>query len=65
MFVLYSKMFRGHNDIVYGRLPNFLYKNGLLKIVCNAIRFREYQTSENISKAMTYRAQLSSSLAKV
>ena len=36
-------MFRGHNDIVYGGIRNFLYKNGLYKNVCYVIRFRGYQ----------------------
>ena len=30
---------QGHTNIVYGRLHNFLYKNGLNKSVCNVIRF--------------------------
>ena len=36
-------MFRGHKNIVYGGICNFLYKNGLYKNVCNGIRFRGYQ----------------------
>ena len=63
MFVLYFKMFMGHNNIVYGRLHTFLYKNGLYKNVCNVIRFRGHQNNENMSKGMTYRTQLSPSTA--
>ena len=33
-------MFRGHKNIVYGGIRNFLYKNGHYKNVCNVIRFR-------------------------
>ena len=39
-------MFRGNNNIVYGVLRNFLYKNVLYKNVCNVVRFpgnQEYQ----------------------
>ena len=36
-------MFRGHNNIVYGGIRNFLYKNGLYKNVCNVIRCCGYQ----------------------
>ena len=58
IFVLYYKMFRGHNNIVNGRLRNFLYKNGLYKTVCNSIRFCKRQNIENMSKGMTYRMRL-------
>ena len=33
-------MLREHNNIVYGGLHNFLYKNGIYKHNCNVIRFR-------------------------
>ena len=33
-------MFRGHNNIVFGGLSNFMYKNTLYKNVCNVIIFR-------------------------
>ena len=56
-------MFRGHNNIIYGRLHNILYKNGLYKDVCNVTRFRGHQNNENMSKGMTYRTQLSPSTA--
>ena len=56
-------MFTGHYNIVYGRLRNFLYKNGFYKNVCNVIRFLEHQNNEHVSKGMTYRAQLSPSTA--
>ena len=36
-------MFRGHNNIVYGVICNFLYKNGLCNFFCNVIRFRGNQ----------------------
>ena len=34
-----SKGLGGHNNIVYGGIRAFLYKNGLYKHVCNVIRF--------------------------
>ena len=36
-------MSMGHNNIVYGGLRNFLFKNGLYKNVFNVIRFRGNQ----------------------
>ena len=63
IFVLYFKMFRGHDNIVNGRLRNFLYKNELNKNVCNVTRFLENQNNENMSKGMTYRTQLRPSAA--
>ena len=33
-------MLRGHNNIVYGDLRNFLYKNGIYQKNYNVIRFR-------------------------
>ena len=63
IFVLYFKMFRGHNNIVYGKLCSFLYKNGLYKNVCDVIRFRGHQSNEKMSKGMTYRTQVSPSTA--
>ena len=39
----YFKMYRGHNNIVYGGLSNFLYKNGFYKNVYKVIRFRGNQ----------------------
>ena len=47
--LFFPKMFKGHNNIVYGRLRNFLYKDGLDKNVCNVIRFSEHQNNENMS----------------
>ena len=32
-------MFGGHNNIVYGGICDFLYKDGRYKNVCNVIRF--------------------------
>ena len=43
IFILYFKMFRRHNSIVYKGRRNFLYKNRLYKNVCNVIRFRRNQ----------------------
>ena len=43
MFLLHFKMFRGHNNILYGGRRNCLYKNGLNKNICNVIRFRGNQ----------------------
>ena len=62
-FVLYFEMFRGHDNIVYGTVRNFLNKNELYKNVCNVIRFHGNQNNENMSKGMTYRTQLSPSTA--
>ena len=41
IFVLYFKMFRGHNNIVYGSIHNFLNKNGLYKIFVMSLDFAE------------------------
>ena len=56
-------MFREHDNIVNGRVGNFLNKNELYKNVCNVIRFPGNQDNENMSKGMTYRTQLSPSTA--
>ena len=36
-------MLKGHSNIVYGGLRNFLYENGFYKNICNVIRFRGNQ----------------------
>ena len=43
IFVLYFKMFRGHNNIIHGRIANFLCKNWLSIFFCNVIIFRGRQ----------------------
>ena len=43
LFVLYFKMCRVHNNIVYGGIRNFLFLNGLCKYFYNVIRFRGNQ----------------------
>ena len=40
-----------------------IFCTGFYKNVCNVIRFRGHQNNENVSKGMTYRAQLSPSTA--
>ena len=40
IILLYFKMFTRHNNIVYGGIRNYLYKNGLYTNVCNVIKFR-------------------------
>ena len=40
IFVLYFKMLRGHNNIKYGDLGNFLYQNGIYPKNYNVITFR-------------------------
>ena len=41
IFLLYFKMMRGHNNIVYEGCHNFLYKNGFYKNVGNVNKFRK------------------------
>ena len=55
IFVLYFKMFTGHNNILYGGLRNFLNKNGLYKNVCNVIGLLKIENIENMSMGMTSR----------
>ena len=47
-------MFRGHNNIVYGGICNFLYKNGLY-FFAMSIDFAEIKNIENMSIGMKYR----------
>ena len=54
-FVLYFKMFRGHNNIVYEGLRNFLYKNGVYKKKLMSLDFAEIENIENMSMGMAYR----------
>ena len=53
-------MFRGHNNIVYGGILNFLYKNGCYRNVCNVIRFlgnkkkyQEHVSGDDIQDALS------------
>ena len=44
-----------HNNIVYGGLCNFLYKNGLYKFFVMSLDFAEIKNIENMSMGMIYR----------
>ena len=51
-------MIRGHNNIVYGGICNFLYKNGFYKNICNGIGVCVNQKYQNMSMGMTYRTNI-------
>ena len=55
LFVLYFKMSRGHNCIVYGGIRNFLYKNGAYNFFVMSLDFAENKNIKNMSMGMTYR----------
>ena len=54
-FVLYYKMLRQHNNIVYGGLRNFCTRMEFTKKIVMSLDFAEIENNENMSKGMTYR----------
>ena len=49
-------MFRGHYNIVYGKMRNFLYKNVFFtKIFVMSLNFTEIKNVKNMVMGMTYR----------
>ena len=58
LFVLYFKMFKGHNSIVYGGMRNFLFMNGLWNFFVMSLDFAEIKNIEIMSMGITYRTHL-------
>ena len=54
LFVLYFKMFKGHNYIVYEVKCNFLYKMDF-NFFAVSLDFAEINNNENMSIGMIYR----------
>ena len=55
MFVLYFKMSRGHNNIIYGRIPIFYTRIDFIEMFIMSLDFVAVKNNENMSKGMKNR----------